>query len=284
MMSLLAPAATGPSTITAIRPAVWYKIPLAELVQRRQLLGFLVWRDVKIRYRQTAIGVAWVLLQPLIAMGVFTLIFGRLAKLSPDGGSYFLFVYAALAPWLYFSSALTTSANSLIDSERLLTKVYFPRLYVPMSAAIAGLLDLLVSTGLLLVLQLAFGDGGLSVRVLTLPLWSALVLIWLVGLGAILASVNVRYRDVRYAMPFLVQVLLFASPIAYSSQIVPEAWRPAYAINPLVSGIDGFRWAVLGSRPLNGWAVVVSVVTALVALIGGMLIFNANERHFADVL
>ncbi len=269
---------------TTIRPSGWADVPVRELISRKQLLGFFVWRDIKIRYRQTAIGIAWVLLQPIIAMLIFTLIFGRLAKLSPDGGSYFLFVYAALAPWLYFSSALATSANSLIDSERLLTKVYFPRLYVPMSAALAGLLDLVVSTALLLVLQLAFGTGGLGWRVLTLPLWAALVLLWCIALGAILSSINVRFRDVRYAMPFLIQVFLFASPIAYSSQIVPDAWRPVYALNPLATGIDGFRWAVLGHVPLNTWAVVVSVLTALVAFIGGVLIFHSNERQFADVL
>ncbi len=270
--------------VRVIRPPRRLDIPVRELLERRELLGFLVWRDIKIRYRQTFIGVAWVLLQPLLAMAIFTVIFGRLVRLEPDAGSYFLFVYAGLAPWLYFSSALSQSSISLVDNERLLTKVYFPRLYVPLTPTLTGLLDLAVSTSLLIVLQLFFGEAPLTWRVLTLPLWAGLVWFWVAALGAALAAINVRYRDVRYAMPFLVQILLFVSPIAYSSRIVPEAWRPIYALNPLVTGIDGFRWAVIGAPSLQLLPIVVSVVTTVVAFLGAMALFHASERSFADRL
>jgi len=267
-----------------IGPPRRFEVPVRELLERRELLGFLVWRDIKIRYRQTLIGIVWVILQPLCAMAIFTVIFQRLARLEPDGDFYFLFVYAGLAPWLYFSAALGQASNAMVDNERLLTKVYLPRLYMPLSPTLTGLLDLAVSTSLLIVMQLVFGTGGLSWRVLTLPLWAGLLWLWVAALGSMLSAINVQFRDVRYAMPFLIQLLLFVSPVVYSTSIIPAGWRPLYALNPLSTVIDGFRWSIVGAPSLQPVPVTVSVLTAVVTGLAALVVFHASERSFADVL
>lgn len=258
-------------------------LPIAELVQRYELLGFLIWRDVKIRYKQTALGVAWAILQPLLAMAVFTVVFGRLARVGSDGVPYALFAYAGLVPWLYASNALAQSSNSLVDNERLLSKVYLPRIMMPLSPILAGLLDLGIAFVLLCVLTMVQGIG-LSWTVFGALPFVAMIVIGLLGLGALLSSLNVKYRDVRYAVPFFIQVGMFASPVVYPSSLVPSAWRPLYALNPMVSAIDGVRWAVLGTPFPPGAALAASVASALTLLLVGGYVFHRTERTFADAL
>ena len=258
-------------------------LPLGELRQRYELLGFLVWRDIKIRYKQTALGVVWALLQPLLAMLVFTIVFGRLARVGSDDVPYSLFAYAGLVPWLYAANALQLSSNSLVDNEKLLSKVYLPRIMMPLSPILAGLLDLTIALGLLCVLTMVQGVG-LSWTVFAVVPFVFLVTTGLLGAGALLSSLNVKYRDVRYAVPFFIQVGMFASPVVYPSSLVPDAWRPIYALNPMVTAIDGVRWAVLGTPFPPGAAVAASVVMAAGLLAGGCYAFHRSERTFADAL
>lgn len=258
-------------------------LPVGELIERRELLYFLVWRDVKIRYKQTAFGVAWALLQPLLAMTIFTIVFGRLAKVGSDDVPYSVFAYSGLVLWLYASNALTQASNSLVDNERLLSKVYLPRIMMPMAPVVAGLLDLAISLGLLCVLTLAFGLGLEPTLLAAIP-FAALVVVGVTGLGALLSSLNVKYRDVRYAVPFMIQVGMFASPVVYPSSLVPDAWRPVYALNPMSSALDGFRWAVLGTPFPPAAALAVSIAVVVALLVGGGIAFHRAERTFADAL
>ncbi|WP_436794060.1 ABC transporter permease [Actinospongicola halichondriae] len=258
-------------------------LPLAELRQRYELLGFLVWRDIKIRYKQTALGVVWALLQPLLAMLVFTVVFGRLARVGSDDVPYSLFAYAGLVPWLYASNALALSSNSLVDNEKLLSKVYLPRIMMPLSPILAGLLDLGIALVLLCILTMIQGVG-LSWTVVAVVPFVLLVTIGLLGAGALLSSLNVKYRDVRYAVPFFIQVGMFATPVVYPSSLVPDAWRPVYALNPMVTAIDGVRWSVLGTPFPPATAVIASVAAAVLMLVGGCYAFHRSERTFADAL
>lgn len=273
-----------PPELVVIEPRARTPIlPVRELRQRYELLGFLVWRDVKIRYKQTALGVVWALLQPLLAMLVFTVVFGRLARVGSDDVPYSLFAYAGLVPWLYASNALQLSSNSLVDNEKLLSKVYLPRIMMPLSPILAGLLDLGIALVLLCALTVVQGVG-LSWTVFAVAPFVLLVTVGLLGAGSLLSSLNVKYRDVRYAVPFFIQVGMFASPVVYPSSLVPDAWRPVYALNPMVTAIDGVRWAVLGTPFPPALAVVVSVATAIALLVGGGYAFHRSERTFADAL
>ena len=254
---------------------------LVELLGYRELLGFLVWRDIKVRYKQTALGGAWAILQPLLSMAVFSIVFGRLAGLDSDGVPYPLFAYAALVPWTYFSTAVSQSAASLVDQERLLTKVYFPRALMPAAPVLAGLLDFAVAFALLLGLQAYYGVGPGWTLVL-LPLFLLLALGAALGLGLWLSALNVEYRDVRYVIPFFLQIMLFATPVVYSSTLVPERWRAVLGLNPMAGAIEGFRWTLFDlSNP--SWSLMgVSLATTATLLATGWLYFARMERTFAD--
>jgi len=261
----------------------WPTLNLGELIEYRELLYFLVWRDLKVRYKQTVLGVAWAGLQPLVTITVFTIIFGRLAGLPSEGVPYPIFALAGLMPWQLFAAALTGASNSLVGSSSLLTKVYFPRLVIPLSALGLTLADFLVSAVLLAVLMAWYGVG-LSVNVVFLPVFVALALTLALAIGLWTSALNVQYRDVQYALPFAVQVLLFLSPVAYSSSLVPEgSWRVLYGLNPLAGIIQGFRWALVGGAP-PGSLLIVSVIVTAVLLIGGVIFFKRMEDTFADVI
>lgn len=260
----------------------WRQLGLRELWARRELLYFLVWRDLKVRYRQTVFGVAWALVQPLLLMVVFTVSVGQLSGVAPPGMSYPLFALAGLVPWVFFAQGVTSASNSLVGAEAVITKVYFPRLLLPIAAVASFLLDLAIGTGLLLVIYVATGQPLLA-NIVALPAMAFLVLIAALGVGTLLSAVNVRYRDVRHALPFLLQVWLFASPVVYSASLVPPALRPLYAANPMAGAIDGFRWALLGG-PFPSTSIAISTVSATLVLIVAFLYFRRVERTFADVI
>jgi lipopolysaccharide transport system permease protein len=255
---------------------------LKELWAYRELLYFMVWRDVKVRYRHATLGIAWAVLQPLLTMAVFTIVFGRLAGMPSDGRPYALFALAALAPWTYFVTAVTSGANALVGSEHLISKVYFPRLLIPSSAVVTPLVDLAVTLGLLAGALVWYGVVP-GAAILWLPAFVLLGLVTALAASLWLSALNVQYRDVRFVLPFVMQFWLFASPVVYSSTTIPEAWRPLFGLNPMASVIDGFRWTLLGT-PLSPAMVIVSTVTALSALAGGLLFFRRMEGTFADVL
>ena len=253
---------------------------LGELVRSRDLLYFLTWRDVLVRYKQTAIGIGWAVLQPVLTMLVFTVVFGRLASLDTGGVPYPVFAFSALVPWTFFANAVSQAGASLVANERLLTKVYFPRLVVPLAAVNGVLIDLGLASVVLVVLLLAYGIAP-GVALLALPIFVLLAWVAAVGVGTFLAAVNVRYRDVRYVIPFLVQVWLFVTPVAYSSELVPDVWRIVYGINPMAGVVDGFRWALLGEAA-PGVSLVVSAASAVVLFAIGMTTFARLEETFAD--
>jgi lipopolysaccharide transport system permease protein len=253
-----------------------------ELWAYRELLYFMVWRDVKVRYRHATLGIAWAVLQPLLTMAVFTIVFGRLAGMPSDGRPYALFALAALAPWTYFVTAVTNGANALVGSEQLISKVYFPRLLIPSSAVVTPLVDLAVTLGLLAAALVWYGVVP-GAAIVWLPAFVLLGLLTALAASLWLSALNVQYRDVRFVLPFMMQFWMFASPVVYSSSKIPEAWRPLFGLNPMASVIEGFRWALLGT-PLTPAMIVVSTVTALSALAGGLLFFRRMEGTFADVL
>lgn len=270
--------------IHVIAPASgWVPIRLRELWEYRELLYFLVWREVKIRYKQTALGVAWAVIQPLFTMVVFTLIFHKLAKMPSDGIAYPVFVYCALLPWQLFAFALGESSNSVVANQRLISKVYFPRLIMPMSAVCVGLVDFAVSFCVLLGLM-AYYHVMPSSAFWTVPLWALLAVTTALGIGLWLSALNVKYRDIRYTLPFLTQILLFATPVAYPISTVPETWRWVYALNPMVGVVEGFRWALLGTSGWAGMSVLMSVGVVAVLLVSGLFYFRRMERTFADIV
>jgi lipopolysaccharide transport system permease protein len=258
------------------------KLNLRDVWAYRELLYFLIWRDVKVRYKQTALGAAWAILQPVLTMAVFSVFFGRFARMPSDGVPYPVFAFAALLPWQLFAFALTQSANSLVENQNLITKVYFPRLIVPLAAVLAGLVDFSIALVFLLGLMWYYHIVP-TAAVALLPLFVALAIATALAVGLWLSSLNVKFRDVRYTIPFLTQVWMFATPVAYPSSIVPEQWRAWLGLNPLAGVVEGFRWALLGkshpSIPLLG--VSVAAVTAL--LVGGLVYFRKTEATFADL-
>ena len=263
-------------------PSGWTSIGFRELWDYRELLYFLTLRDVKVRYKQTALGAAWAVIQPLFMMLVFSLFFGRLAKIPSDGIPYPIFTFCALLPWQLFAHALTESSNSLVANERLITKVYFPRLVVPMSAVLGGLVDFAVAFVILLVMMFYYGIVP-TWAVLTLPAFILLAVMTALGVGLWLSALNVKYRDVRYTINFLIQFWLFATPVAYPSSLVPERWRALYGLNPMAGVVDGFRWALLGKQP-PGAMLAVSVGVVIAILIGGLYYFRRMESNFADIV
>lgn len=256
---------------------------LGELWQYRELLYFLIWRDVKVRYKQTALGVAWAVVQPFFTMVVFSLFFGRLAKVPSDGVPYPLFAYCALVPWGFFANGLNMGSNSLVESANLIRKVYLPRLAIPIATVLSGGVDFLVSFLLLLGMMAYYGRmPGLEAA--WLPLLLLLGLVTALGVSLWLSALNVQYRDVRYTIPFLTQIWMFGTPIAYPSSLVPEAWRPFYGLNPMVGVVEGFRWALLGTATRPGAMLIVSSLAALVLLVTGTMYFRSTEKTFADVV
>jgi lipopolysaccharide transport system permease protein len=270
--------------VTVIVPVHgWLPLRLGELWSYRELVYFLAWREVKIRYKQTALGACWAVLQPLAAMGIFSLVFGRLARLPSDGVPYPLFSLAALVPWTYFSTGIGQAANSLVGNQHLLRKVYFPRLALPLAAVLAAGVDFLIAFALLLIACLAYGVTPGPRALWLLPV-TALALAAALGVGLWLAAYNVRYRDVRYALPFLTQLWLYATPVVYPSSLLPSEWRTFAALNPLVGVVEGFRWALLGTASRPGPLLAVSALSALALLASGVAYFRRVERHFADIV
>jgi lipopolysaccharide transport system permease protein len=249
----------------------------------RELLYFLVWREIKVRYKQTAIGVSWAIVQPFMTMVVFSVFFGRFAGIPSDGVPYPVFAYCALLPWQLFAFALAESTNSVVNNQRLLTKVYFPRVILPLAAIGVGLVDFGLAFLVLFGLMAYFGVG-LASAIWTVPLWAALGVVTALSAGLWLSALNVAYRDIRYAVPFLTQIWLFATPVAYPTSIVPEAWRPLYALNPMVGVVDGFRWALLGTSRPALLTVSVSAASVLLLLVSGLYYFRRTERTFADII
>jgi lipopolysaccharide transport system permease protein len=261
----------------------WVGLNLRELWTYRELFGFMVWRTLKIRYKQTLFGVAWAVLQPVALTVVFTLFLGRLGGIRPGSVSYPVFALAALVPWTLFSSGLIAASNSLVDSANLLQKIYFPRLLLPLSAIGTFVFDFLIAMAVLVILMLVSGIGVSLTWLWTVPL-AVLCIGVAAAFGIWLAAINVRYRDVRYAVPFVVQVLLFASPVAYSASAVPAEWLPIYRLNPLTGVIEGFRWALLGASAPPFETVGIAIVVTVVVLVGGLFYFRRVERSFADVI
>ena len=270
--------------VVEIRPSEgWKALKLDELWEYRELLYFLSWREVKVRYKQTAIGAAWAILQPLLTMLIFSLFFGRLAKLPSDGVPYPLFSLAGLAPWTFFTNGLSLSSNSLVGNANLITKVYFPRLSVPISATLSGMVDFALSFVMLCGLAVWYGTKP-TMHIFWLPVFLLMAIATALGAGLWLSALNVEYRDVRYVVPFLLQFWMFGTPIAYATSIVPKQWRVLYGLNPMVGVVDGFRWALLGTSTAPGAGVWASVAMSLVLLISGALYFRRMETTFADVV
>jgi lipopolysaccharide transport system permease protein len=261
----------------------WRSIHLAELWQYRELVYFLTWRDVKVRYKQTALGAAWAIIQPFFTMVVFSLFFGKLAKIPSDGVPYPIFAYTALVPWTFFANALTQSSNGLVQNANLLKKVYFPRWAIPISNVVSGCVDFVLAFIVLLGMMFYFGMVP-TWNVVWLPLLLLLALVTSLGVGLWLSALNVEFRDVRYVVPFLTQFWMFCTPIAYPSSLLPEKWRVVYAVNPMVGVVDGFRWALLGADTAPGSTLVVSSIVAVALLIGGAFYFRRMEKSFADIV
>jgi len=261
----------------------WVSLKLHELWRYRELCYFFVWRDIKVRYKQTILGAAWAIIQPFFTMVVFSLFFGRLAKIPSDSVPYPIFSYAALVPWMFFANGLNGAANSLVDSANLIKKVYFPRLAIPAAAVIAGLVDFTLAFLVLLGMMAYYGMTP-TINVIWLPLFLVLGFITSLGTGLCLSALNVQFRDVRYTLPFLTQLWLFSTPIAYPSSLLSEPWRTMYGLNPMVGVVEGFRWALLGTASFRGPIVVVSSLIALGLLVGGAFYFRRMEKTFADVV
>lgn len=272
------------SPFIVIRPSRgWVPLKLADLWEYRELLYFLVWRDIKVRYKQTVLGAAWAIIQPFFTMVIFSIFFGRLAKIPSDGIPYPVFAYCALLPWQLFAHALTESGNSLVANERLITKVYFPRLVVPLAAVLGGLVDFAIAFLVLLGMMIYYGLS-LTGAIVTLPLFLLLAVATALGVGLWLSALNVQYRDVRYTIPFLTQFWLFATPVAYPASLVPESWRPLLGLNPMAGVVEGFRWALLGVAHAPGPLLAVSVGVVVALLVGGLYYFRRMERTFADIV
>jgi len=270
--------------VTVIRPSRgWISLNLRDLWEYRELLYFLTWRDIKVRYKQTVLGAAWAIIQPFFTMVVFSLFFGRLAKMPSDDIPYPIFSYAALVPWTFFANGLSQSSTSLVASANLIKKVYFPRLVVPISAVVSGGVDFALAFAVLLGMMLFYGIVP-TAAVVWLPLLLLLALVTSLGVGLWLTAMNVQFRDVRYAVPFLVQAWMFATPIAYPSSLLDEPWHTLYGINPMAGVVEGFRWALLGTKTAPGLIILVSALVAVGLLISGAFYFRRMEKTFADVV
>ena len=261
----------------------FFQLDLYAIWQHRELLYFLVWRDLKVRYKQSVIGIGWAILQPLTNMAIFTVIFGTFAKIPSDGLPYPIFAYSAILPWSYFASALQRSIGSVVGDAQLVTKVYFPRLILPMAGTISGLIDFSISF-LLLLVMMAWYQIGVTWWILAVPFFLLLALFTALAMGLWLSALNVRYRDVGYTIPFLIQIWMLASPVVYPVSMIPEKYRLVYSLNPMVGVIEGFRWALLGKTSPDFSVMVVSSVVVFAALVGGLVFFKRMESSFADVV
>lgn len=261
----------------------WVSLQLRALWEYRELLYFLIWRDLKIRYKQTLLGAAWAVIQPLATMLIFTFIFGRLAGIPSDGIPYPVFSYCALLPWNYFANALDRSSTSLVNNAQLLSKVYFPRLVIPLAGVAAGVVDFGIAFLVLIGLMLAYGIVP-TVAALALPAFLLLAMATALGISLWLSALNVQYRDVRYVIPFLIQFWMYATPVVYPSSLIPERWRVLYGLNPMVGVVEGFRWALLGQGVPPGPMIAVSIAMVLLILVSGAFYFRHMERTFADVV
>ena len=282
-MSVSPTAQVERPTLRIVPSRGWSDLDFGELWASRELLYFFVWRDIKIRYKQTAIGATWAVLQPLLTVLVFSLFFGKLAKIPSQGLPYAVFYYSALLPWMYFSNALQSATNVVVEQQRVITKVYFPRLVLPLSAVVAGLLDFGIAfiafLGMVIYYRIAPGPA-----MLLFPCFLLLAILTALGAGLWLSALNAIYRDVRYVVPFLVQFWMFASPVAYPSSLVPERWRWVYGLNPMVGVIEGFRWSLTGKGQPSGILLAASSVIVLLLVAGGVAYFTKMEGTIADVV
>src|SRR3984893_2151627 len=273
--------ASAPAVVRIEPPRGWLELRLGEVWEYRELLYFFAMRDIKIRYKQTAIGVLWVVLQPLMTMGVFTIFFGRLAKLPSAGLPYPVFYFAALVPWAYFAQALSNCTNIVVANQHVITKVYFPRLILPLAAVCSPVVDLAIGFVVMIILTLSFGIHP-PVAVVLLPVFMVLAVLTALGVGLWTSALNALYRDVASIVPFVVQFWMLASPVAYPSSLVPARWRWLYGLNPMAGVIDGFRWALTGHGSAPGPQMAVSAAVVLLVLVGGLLFFQRVEGTVAD--
>jgi lipopolysaccharide transport system permease protein len=271
--------------VTTILPAHgWVRLDLRQVWEYRELLYFLTWRDITVRYKQTILGAAWSILQPFLTMIVFSIFFGNMAGLASDGSPYPIFSYTALVPWFFFSTSLTQSSNSLVGNSQLIKKVFFPRLAIPISNVLSPLVDMALAFVVLLLMMPFYGIWP-TINFIWLPFFTLLAFITALGVGLWFSALNVEYRDVRYIVPFLSQFWMFASPVVYSSSSIKNPWlQMIYGINPMAGVIDGFRWAILGKTSAPGPIIWVSLVVALVILVSGAFYFRRMEHNFADVV
>jgi lipopolysaccharide transport system permease protein len=279
------PSATAaPRIYTRIeRTSGWAAIQLAELWDCRELIYFFTWRDIKVRYKQTVLGALWAIIQPLFTMLIFSLFFGRLAKVPSDGIPYPLFSYSALVPWTFFATELTLASNSLVQSSNMLKKIYFPRMAVPLATVISGCVDFFIAFVVLIGMMVFYGEAP-TWKIVWLPCFLLLAMVTCLGVSLWLSAMNVHFRDVRYAIPFLTQFWMFATPIAYPSSLLPQRWRTLYGINPMAGVVEGFRWTLLDVHTTPGRMISVSSVVALGILVSGAFYFRRLERTFADVV
>jgi lipopolysaccharide transport system permease protein len=264
-------------------PHGWFNLRLREAWEYRELLYFLVWRDIKVRYKQTLLGATWAIIQPVMTMIIFSVIFGKLANLPSDGIPYPIFSYTALLPWQLFSKALSDASGSLVNNQQFVTKIYFPRLFLPAASILSGVVDffiaLIILFGMMWYYKIPF-----TLNILTLPALVLFTLITCMASAMWLAAINVKYRDVKYVLPFLVQAWLYATPIAYSSTMIPEQWRSLYGLNPMAGVVEGFRWALLGQQTSSGSLIGVSLFIVFPLFIGGLIYFQRMERTFSDII
>jgi lipopolysaccharide transport system permease protein len=277
-----APPALPPTIVIEPRRGV-ARLNLRELWAYRELMYFLVWKDLKVRYKQAALGAAWAIIQPVMTMVVFSVVFGRLGKIPSDGIPYPVFAFTALLPWQLFAHAITESGNSLVASQNLITKVYFPRLLIPIAGVVSGLVDFAIGFAVLLAMMWFYGITP-GIAVVTLPLFLLLALVTALAAGLWLSSLNVKYRDVRHTIPFLTQFWMFATPVAYSSTLVPVKWRALLGLNPMTGVVEGFRWALLGTAHAPLLLLAISSAVVLVLLAGGLVYFRRTEATFADLV
>jgi len=262
----------------------WVPLKLKDLWEYRELLYFLVWRDIKVRYKQTALGATWAIIQPFFTMVVFSIFFGHLAKVPSDGIPYPLFSFAALVPWTFFANGLSQSSNSLVGSGTIITKVYFPRLIIPLASVFSGIVDFVLAFIVLLGMMVYYGLMPTTLNVLWLPLFLLLALTTSLGVGLWLSALNVEYRDVRYIVPFITQFWMLATPIGYPSSLLQQPWRTLYGLNPMVGVAEGFRWALLGTNTAPGPIIAVSSAAAVLILVTGAFYFRRMEKTFADLV
>jgi lipopolysaccharide transport system permease protein len=269
----------------------WKALQLADLWRYRELVYFLIWRDIKVRYKQTALGAAWAILQPVLTMVVFTIFFGRIAKIPSDGIPYPIFSYTALLPWGLFSKAISDAGHSMVVNRNIITKVYFPRLVIPLSSVLSGLMDFAIAFVVLIGMMFYYNYAPnsdyqihITAAVLTLPFFVLLTLVTSLGVGLWLSALNVNYRDINYILPFLTQIWLFVTPIVYSSSSLSPEWQLVYALNPMAGVVNGFRWALLGVNNFVPGSLIISTSVAIVLLVSGLIYFRQMEKTFADMI